>query len=231
MERVSDVLIEVARVMFAVETVDEALQVVVDAAPRAVPGVHDAAVVLIRGDDLTVPAATSSAARSLEEAESALGFGPCVQALQDHAVFTSDDLALEERWPEWTAQALDVGYRSLLAFRLFVGGDSFGALDLFSRTPSAFDRDAEAAGLALAGHGAIALANVFRDETAAGELQGLRNALVSRDEIGQAKGILMERMGLTADQAFGRLQQVSQERNVKVRDIAAEVVLTGELPR
>ena len=230
MERSIDVLIEVARDMFNADTVDDALQIVVDGARRGISGCDDAAVVLMRGGVIHVPAASSEAARELEQAEAALGYGPCIQALQDHAVFASSDLPSEHRWTDWTGRAVELGYRSMLAYRLYAGPDSFGALDLFSRRRAAFDDDDEAIGLALAAHGAIAIANVLRDASVAGQLHGLRNALASRDLIGQAKGILMERLGVTADAAFGELQRASQQRNAKIRDVASQVVFTGELP-
>ncbi|HVW35307.1 MAG TPA: ANTAR domain-containing protein, partial [Acidimicrobiia bacterium] len=57
----------------------------------------------------------------------------------------------------------------------------------------------------------------------------LREALESRDTIGQAKGILMARRGCTADAAFEALRRVSQQRNVKLRAIAEQVVYQGDL--
>jgi AmiR/NasT family two-component response regulator len=62
------------------------------------------------------------------------------------------------------------------------------------------------------------------------KVEGLEEALLSRDVIGQAKGILMERLHLTSDQAFEELRSSSQKHNRKVRDIAAELAATGEWP-
>jgi len=62
------------------------------------------------------------------------------------------------------------------------------------------------------------------------KVEGLEEALVSRDVIGQAKGILMERLHLTSDQAFEELRGISQQHNRKVRDISAALAETGEWP-
>ncbi len=62
------------------------------------------------------------------------------------------------------------------------------------------------------------------------KIAGLEEALLSRDVIGQAKGILMERLHMTAEQAFEELRTASQRQNRKVRDIAAELAETGEWP-
>jgi AmiR/NasT family two-component response regulator len=55
-------------------------------------------------------------------------------------------------------------------------------------------------------------------------------ALGNRDVIGQAKGILMERHGVTADAAFSVLSRVSQAENLKLAEIARRFVETGKLP-
>ena len=62
------------------------------------------------------------------------------------------------------------------------------------------------------------------------KVEGLETALQHRDVIGQAKGILMERLHITADQAFEELRVASQRLNRKVRDLAVELADTGEWP-
>ena len=62
------------------------------------------------------------------------------------------------------------------------------------------------------------------------EVAQLLRAVESRDVIGQAKGILMERHKLTADEAFDRLRAASQRCNRKVVELARELAETGEWP-
>ena len=111
----------------------------------------------------------------------------------------------------------------MMCFQLFVVGDQLGAMNLYSRTPHAFDGESEEIGQLLAGHAAIALAGAEHENN-------LRAGIANRDLIGQAKGILMERYRLTADQAFTALARVSQDLNRKLVDIARELVETGALP-
>lgn len=230
MERLSDVLSELTRTMFVADSLDEVLSAVVDAAPRAVEGCDGAGVVFLRKDALHVPAATSEGVRRLEQLEVDVGTGPCLETLRDRAVVETGDLEHEERWRAWSERAAAAGMRSVLGYRLFAAGDSLGALDLFSTRVDAFDDDARAAGLALAAHAAIAVANTLRALDDAQRIDGLENALAARDEVGQAKGILMERHRLSSDDAFERLRSVSQARNVKLREVARHVAETGELP-
>jgi GAF domain-containing protein len=228
-ERLSEVLAEVTRTMFSAETLHEVLAAVVEAAPRAVEGCEGSGIVFVLGDALHVPVATSDQIRRLEQLEIEVGTGPCLEALREHAIVEAPDLEHEDRWREWSEAATDSGMRSMLGYRLFAAGDSLGALDLYSSRVDAFDDDARAAGLALAAHAAIAVANVLRGIESAETIEHLENALAGRDVIGQAKGILMVRHRLTADEAFARLVAASQSRNVKLRDIARHVAETGEL--
>ena len=112
---------------------------------------------------------------------------------------------------------------SALSFQLFVTGSNLGALNLYARRPRAFGEESEDVGLVLAAHAAVALAGAQHE-------QNLQRAVSSRDTIGQAKGILMERHKLTADQAFDVLARVSQELNRKLVDIARELAETGAVP-
>jgi GAF domain-containing protein len=108
----------------------------------------------------------------------------------------------------------------MLCFQLFVHRNTLGALDLLARSPSAFTDESEHVGLLLASHAAIAAADAHH-------LENVRGALVNRDMIGQAKGILMERFKITSEQAFAVLAKVSQENNRKVFAVAEDLVRTG----
>jgi GAF domain-containing protein len=114
------------------------------------------------------------------------GEGPCLDAARHQETVRSDDLRTDTRWPRFARQAAALGVRSMLSFQLFAGGDSFGALNLYAADPAAFGPDSEKTGLLLASHAALAMA-------AARTEAGLLTALDSREMIGQAKGILMER--------------------------------------
>ncbi len=98
-----------------------------------------------------------------------------------------------------------------------------GALDLYSRTADAFDEQDLVLAEVFASLAAVALKAAISEA-------GLQQALESRDVIGQAKGVLMERRQLTGEEAFEHLCQMSSHHETKVRELAAQIVETGELP-
>ena len=147
-----------------------------------------------------------------------------MDAVFDQRSTRVDDLAAETtRWPKLAARADEIGMASMLCLQLFVDGDNLGALNLLGAQPAAFTDASEHVGLLLAAHTAVAVAD-------ARQLEHTLRGLAHRDLIGQAKGILMERHKLSADQAFALLSTLSQDLNRKVVDIAVEFTATGELP-
>jgi hypothetical protein len=117
----------------------------------------------------------------------------------------------------------------MVGFRLFAE-DTIGAMDLYGFTRDAFDETTRAIGTVLASHAAMALAGAQVHSHDLDTINGLREALVARDVIGQAKGILMARQHIDADAAFALLVRASQDQNVKLRVLAEDVATTGELP-
>jgi hypothetical protein len=111
----------------------------------------------------------------------------------------------------------------MLSLQLYVEGDNLGALNLYSRPPNAFDDESEQVGLLFASHAAVAFAGVRKEAQ-------LAKAVVSRDLIGQAKGILMERYNISPERAFLVLTRISQDNNRKLHDIATELVRERTVP-
>ena len=112
------------------------------------------------------------------------------------------------------------GVLSTLSFQLYVEKDSMGALNLFSFKPNAFDTDAEAITEVLAAQAAMAL-------SAARDHQNFSSALASRDIIGQAKGMIMERFGVDSVRAFELLRKLSQDSNIALAEVASRIVEAG----
>ena len=204
--------------------VESTLQAITAAAVSTVPGADECSISYVIGRRTVEPrASTSELPGRLDTLQQELQQGPCLDAVWEEEVVRVDDLRSEQRWPDFTRQASDHGMGSMMCFQLFVVGDQLGAMNLYSRTPHAFDDECLEIGQMFAGHAAVALAGAEHEEH-------LRAGMSSRDIIGQAKGILMERFRLTADQAFGVLSRVSQEMNRKLVDVAAELTETGALP-
>ncbi|GAA4947565.1 GAF and ANTAR domain-containing protein [Streptomonospora halophila] len=188
---------------------------IVAAAVRLVPGADHAALSLQERTGLRSAAATGESARRTDTLQYWCRQGPSVQAVDDAAAVRAD-LHRETRWPEFTPRALDRGVGSVLALPLTQKGAQ-GALLLFSPAVSAFTADDERIAGLVAAHAGAALA-------AAHERAHLRAALESREVIGQATGVLMERNRLPAEDAFAALSRASQNTNRKLREVAEHLV-------
>lgn len=200
------------------------LRTVVDGALRMVPGAQEGSVSLVVGRRRVLSqAASSPLPRRVDAVQEELGQGPCLETAFEQHTVPVPDLAADGRWPDFSARAASMGVRSMLSFQLYVAGDNLGALNLFSGEVDAFDERSVGIGELFAAHAAVAYSGVQRESA-------LERALVSREIVGQAQGILMERGRLTADQAFAVLQQASQDRNVKLAEVARRLVETGDLP-
>jgi GAF domain-containing protein len=204
----------------------DTLESAVRLALEVVDGCDEVGVSLVRRNKrVETPVATGPAARLGDELQYQLGEGPCLDAVWVHSLVHSPDLARDARWPRWAPAATEAtGMRSLMSFQLFTAGHTVGALNLYSRSTSAYTPMDEHVGTALAAHVAGALGSAVKVEQ-------LSEAVPRRTMIGQAQGILMERFGIDADRAFQVMVRVSQQRNVKLHEIAAEVVTTRKTPR
>ncbi|WP_326837461.1 GAF and ANTAR domain-containing protein [Amycolatopsis rhabdoformis] len=158
----------------------------------------------------------------LDRLQSELGEGPCLSAIRDESTVRVPDFAKPDQpWPLFATAATERGVRSLLAMRLFVHHEILGALNLYARRPDSFTADSEILADLVAQHAAVALAGANR-------AHHLNVALASRDILGQAKGILMQRDNLTSLQAFATLVRASQDTNMKVLDVARWLVTQAE---
>jgi transcriptional regulator with GAF, ATPase, and Fis domain len=200
------------------------LQTITAGAVDAVPGVESASISYVTGHrTVESRAATGELARRADELQTRVHEGPCLDSIWTQQTVRIDDMATEHRWPRFAAGAAALGAGSSLSFRLFVEEDDLGALNLYATEPHTFGAESEDVGLVFAAHAAVALAGARHEHD-------LQAALGSRDVIGQAKGILMERYKLPADEAFLLLARVSQRTNRKLVEIARDLTETGALP-
>lgn len=214
---------DIARNLQREEDTESVLAGIVHAALELVPHVSDASVSLITGRrTIESGAASSDLPRLVDALQSETGQGPCLEASYDERVVSVPDLSKDQRWPDFSAQAFKLGARSMLSFQLFVDGDHLGALNLFGEDAGAFDADSERIGALVAAHAAVAVAG-------SQQVSQLTRALDTRDLIGQAKGILMERYKITSQQAFLLLSRASSELNIKLHEVAERLTVSGEL--
>lgn len=204
------------------------LQLAVAVVVELVEGCDSAGVTMVTRDGLETMAATSQLVTNSDQLQYELGEGPCVDTVKTHTTVISNEIASDPRWPRWgplVAQRYGVG--SMLSLLLYTGEDSYGALNLYSGRRDAYNSDDILVAHSLAAHLAVAVA-------AAREIDHRGLAMVSRLEIGQAEGILMERYKMAAEQAFELLRRLSQNSNRKLVLVAEELVATGTtegLPR
>ncbi len=214
----AEVFAEMARSLLSQGDVRQTLQRIVDLAVGTIGGCEHAGISVLRSGVGSTSAASDDVPPRVDAIQYDTGDGPCLSAIREHEVFQSGDLTSETRWPLFAARAAaETGILSMLCFRLFVAGDTLGALNLYSTAVDAFDERSRTIGLVFAAHAAMALSTAMHDEQ-------LGEALQTRDLIGQAKGILMAREGVDADEAFDMLRRASQRLNIKLRDVAGDMV-------
>jgi GAF domain-containing protein len=202
------------------DTLDRAVGLAID----LIEGCDIAGVSVVHKTRIDTPAATDETVRLIDETQFAMQQGPCLDALREHETVASNDLGSDERWPEWGPRmAQEAHVKCCLCFQLFTAGEALGALNLYSYHTHGFTVADVDNGLALAAQVAIALAAAQHEEQLEVEMD-------NRTVIGQAQGILMERFDLEPDTAFRVLARFSSSLNIKVHDVARQIVATGHLP-
>lgn len=185
-----------------------------------------AGVTLVQGEGFTTVAASDALPEQVDSVQYAAREGPCVDASTREKVYRGDDLATDDRWPEFSPRAVGLGVRSMLAVPLFEDDRRSGALNLYSSHAHAFDAEDEAVAVIFAAQASLALARSRERDSA----QQLEEALDKSRVISTAVGILMGSLGLTNEQAMDLMRRASQRLNRKVSDLAETVNYTGELP-
>ena len=222
-------LVEVARALFAPRSVDGCLQLTVALAVATVEGCDAAGVFVMDGDQIVTAASTDPLVGELHDLQSAHEEGPCLDALGEGGISSfSLDLGTDARWPRFGPAAELAGVRSGMAFRL--SERPVSALNLYAHMPAAFGATDRAKALVFATLAGLALGAAEDRADDEQRFANLHEALRTRELIGQAQGILIERERITAEQAFQVLRRASQHLNVKVREVAATLVETGERP-
>ena len=204
------------------------LQRIVDVVQQAMPVGAEVSITLVRDEHPTTAAFTGQLAELLDETQYERGYGPCLEAALSGEFTEIGDARTEERWPEYVPTFLERGALSALAVPV-PAAHLTAALNVYARTPQAFSDDDRSQLVEVAAIAGAALTNMDALQDARDLAEHLQKAMEFRSVIEQAKGVLIERYKLTADQAFLLLADASMHANRKVRDIAEDLVLTGEL--
>jgi GAF domain-containing protein len=221
---------ELGRLSFAEHSLSSFLQQVTDAAARVLPGRPSASVTVLRKNGPSTVAASDPLAVALDEVQYREGDGPCVEAATTGLPAEVPDTAADRRWPVFAAVAAEHGCGSVFSYPLPPHEQLSAGLNIYSPRPHATDERTRALVARFAAYAVVAVSNMYLYRSAVERAEHLQVALDSRSVIDQAKGILMERFKLTADQAFQALARVSMEHNVRVREVAQRFVESGDLP-
>lgn len=204
-----------------------AVQRLVDLAASTVPGCDWAAITAwpMTGNPRSL-AVSGDVAAAADRLQYDAGDGPCLDAAANADVVLVDDIAAESRWPLSTDRLLsETAVRAVVSFHLVNQSERI-ALNLYSSQAGAFDDDAVTTATLFAAHARVLLVHAASADKAA----QLERALTASRQIGAAVGILMHAYKVSDDEAFDMLRRSSQNLNRKLRDIAADVTLTGVLP-
>ncbi|MBH0122245.1 GAF and ANTAR domain-containing protein [Rhodococcus sp. CX] len=222
-EETGAVFARLAEIVYGPEDYAQMCAALCVAAPMLVPGCDRASLVVRRGSSMRTVAAGDDTARRIDAAERELGEGPCIDVLHHDTTELDTDLAVRTRWPALTKWILEsTPVRGAAGFRLTVEGADAAALNIFSDTPGALTEQSLDAGAVLAAFASVALsARAHRDQAVS-----LRAGLESNREIGKAIGLLMAIHEVPEEQAFTLLREASQRMNLRLSEVAKQVVET-----
>ncbi|MFF5497636.1 GAF and ANTAR domain-containing protein [Streptomyces aquilus] len=209
-----------ARDLLSQPSVQATLDKIVEAAVELVDGCDEAGILAVRKGRAVTAAAQGATVRDCDRLQGELGEGPCFDLARnggDERVYRIADLTRpQSTWERFAVEARRLGMGSMTGVLLYTDQEDFGALNLYAHEPGAFGKDIETAGWLLASHAAVALSS-------SRTIDQLQHGMDSRHAIGEAMGILMERHRLTEEDAFSVLRRISQQHNIKLRDVAQRV--------
>jgi GAF domain-containing protein len=217
---VAAALTDAARAINSHRSLDDTLDAIVHAAQQTVPGFEHVGISITHGNGtIETRAGTGPLVWEIDELQYKLREGPCYDAIRHGGVTVLHDIATETRWPQYVAEASSRGLRAQMGLQLFTESGTLGGLNLYSRSPGV-DPDAVQLAELFAAHAAIALGRARHEHQ-------LNESVASRQAIGTAVGIIMERYRIAEDRAFQFLVRASSTSNLKLRTIAQEVVETA----
>ena len=212
---------DISRIVYACDHIDEVYDAVCSAAPRIVTGCDHASLTLLRDGKFVTAASTDDTARAIDAMEREIGNGPCVDAIKDEAAYIDADLTDGSPWPELASRVLaQTPVRGMSGFRLIVDEQKAGALNLFSDAPGRLTVESVNQSVLLASFVSVALMAATQRENA----RSLREGLQSNREIGMAVGLLMAFHEINDEEAFAILRRTSRDMNVRLSDIARQIV-------
>lgn len=209
---------DVARSLEGSAGVDDTFATVTKLVCDTVPGADYAGIMIGHRDGhKETKAPTHELVNQLDAIQSELDEGPCIDALANQTVVQTGNLCDDDRWPRYAPRAAEFGIVSQMGFPLFARSDKLGGLNIYSTQRDSLDHEARFVGDIFATHAGLALGRARKESQ-------LNDALSTRKAIGQALGITMERYHVDEERAFEFLLRVSQNGNIKLRELARDIV-------
>ena len=210
-----------AAMMYAADDYEQTYAAICQAATRLVDGCDHASLMLMRHGKPYTAAASDEIADRIDQFERDVGDGPCLDAIKDEAAYIDADLTDGSPWPTLDKRVLaETPVRGMAGIRLINADEKSGALNLFSDTAGALTATSVDQAIMLVSFVSVALLASEAKENAA----TLRAGLVSNREIGKAIGLMMAFHHVDDETAFSLLRQASQDMNIKIVDVAREIV-------
>ncbi|MEV8026743.1 GAF and ANTAR domain-containing protein [Cellulosimicrobium funkei] len=221
---VAGLVADAARALADEPTLQQTLDRVVELAVAMVDGCDEAGISLVTRRRIESAAISDPVVARGDALQYELDEGPCLDAIREHALVESGDVATDPRWPRWAPRAAgELGVGSMLCVQLYTSENAHGALNMYSGSRDAFGPDSHHLASTFAAVAAAAISAARTEEQ-------LQSAVQTRTLIGQAQGIIMERYSLTPGRAFAVMSRVSQDANIKLVDVAREIVETRRIP-
>jgi len=221
----SEALERLSRLSLRELSMESLLQSLADLTKRVMPGDSEASVTLLIKDRPSTVVGTGPLAAELDEAQYERGDGPCLRTARSGVPTEIVDTRTESRWPDYARVAAQRGNLSSLAVPLLLAGEEqfAGSLNVYARSPHAFDEASRTVATGIAPYAAVAAGTVQAYRTARSMADNLQIALESRAVIEQAKGILMLLTTCSEQVAFDLLAHISSHTHRKVRDVAQSI--------
>lgn len=214
---------ELSRLLLEESQLETTLLGIGHLAASVIPSCEEAGVTLESHGDVSVRVSTGATAEKVDTYQYEIEEGPCVAAADSHRPVLIEDMATEKRWPRFASFAASQGVKSSYAIPMTLNDEMIGVLNLYS-IDNAFGSTDEQIGTRFAEQAAMAVRHAATFNKTKEMIDHLHRALETRDVIGAAVGIMMYRDRSTMDAAFARLKEMSQRENLKLRQIAENIV-------
>lgn len=215
---------ELAALLLGVEDVEEALRHLARMAVVVIPDGPSCGITVVRNGNSTTVVYAGEIPASAHEAQYEIGDGPGLAATRTRTPVVVQDLATEDRWDGFPEAALKAGAHGVYAHPLQIGDEVVGALCLYAERPNLFPEPVQQVALQFVEPATALLGGVLRRVSQAELIEQMRAGRASQTIIDQAIGIIMARRRVGPSEALNVLRKISNDRNIKLRDVAAELV-------